>query len=47
MPWLYDIELIVEGNNAKKKLGNNERNTSADCYSANSIDGSAYITLDE
>ena len=47
MPWLDDIGLIVEGNNAKKKLGDNERNTSADCYSADSIDGSAYITLDE
>ena len=47
MPWFNDIELIVESNNAKKKLGDNERNTGADCYSANSIDGSTYITLDE
>ena len=47
MPWLYDIELIVEGNYSKKKLGDNKRHTGADCYSANCIDGSAYITLGE
>ena len=47
LPRSYGIRLVIEGNNAEKELGDNKGTTGANCYSADGVDGSARIALND